>query len=87
MSFSSDPGTFKALDANPGRTLELFDKYVQHVKLIFELAFWKADGTPYTSSDKEQKAKLLFHGGDDLKDLFLYVLVLSLTLIDSMMQL
>ena len=59
MSFYLDPGTFKALDANPGGTLELSDKYVQRIKLIFELAFQKADGTPYTMyapSDKEKKA-------------------------------
>ena len=65
MSFSLDPGTFKALDANPGGTLELFDKYVQRIKLIFELAFRKADRTPYAPSDKEKKAMLLFRGGDD----------------------
>ena len=71
------PGTFKALDANPGGTLELFDKYVQHIKLIlevtFELTFQKADGTPYATSDKEKKAMLLFRGGDDMKDLFEHV--------------
>ena len=55
MSLSLDPGIFKALDANPGGTLELFDKYVQHMKLIFELAFQKTDGTPYEPSDKEKK--------------------------------
>ena len=73
MSFSLDPGTFKALDANPGGKLELFDKYVQHIKLIFELAFQKANGTPYAPSDKEKKAMLLFRGGDDMKDLFEHV--------------
>ena len=67
MSFSLDPGT------NPGGTLELFDKYVLHIKLIFELAFRKADGTPYAPSDKEKKAMLLFRGGDDMKDLFEHV--------------
>ena len=70
MSFSSDPGTFKVLDVNPGGTLELFDKYVQRMKLIFELAFRKADGTPYAPSNKEKKVMLLFRGGDDMKDLF-----------------
>ena len=69
MSFSLHPGTFKALDANPGGTLELFDKYVQHMKLIFKFVFWKADGPPFARSDKEKKAMLLFRGGDDMKDL------------------
>ena len=73
MSFSSGPGTFKAINANPGGTLELFDKYVQCIKLIFELAFWKADGTPYEPSDKEKKAMLLSRGGDDMKGLFEHV--------------
>ena len=41
-----DPGTFKALDANPGGTLELFDRYIETMELIFELAFRKSDGTP-----------------------------------------
>ena len=69
MSFPSDPGTLKALDTNPGGTLELFDKYVQHIKLIFELAFQKANGTPYAPSDKEKKVMLLFRSEDDMKDL------------------
>ena len=86
MSFSLDSGTFKALDANPGGKLELSDKYVQRIKLIFELAFRKADGTPYAPSNQEKKAMLLFRGGDDMKDL-LNMLVLSLTLIHLMTQL
>ena len=74
------------LKANPGGTLQLFDKYVQRTKLICELAFRKAGGTPYAPSDKEKKAMLVFRGGDDIKDL-LNMLVLSLTLVHSMMQL
>ena len=68
-SLRLDPGTFKALDANPGGTLELFNKYVDSIKLVFDLAFLKADGTPYQPTDGE-KAMLLFRGRDDLKDLF-----------------
>ena len=73
MSLSLDPGTFRALDANPGGTLELSEKYVQRIKLIFELAFQKADRTPYEPSDKEKTTMLLFCGGDDMKDLFEHV--------------
>ena len=69
MSLSLDPGTFKALGASPGGILKLSDKYVQRIKLIFELAFQKAIGTPYEPSDREKEAMLLFHGGDDMKDL------------------
>ena len=68
-----DPGLFKSIDANPGGTLELFEKYIERMALIYELAFRKADGTPYEPSDKEKKAMLLFRGGDDMKDLFQHV--------------
>ena len=64
MSFSLHPSTFKALDANPGGTLEVFDKYVQCIKLIFELAF----RIPYAPPDKEKKAR-----EDDMKDIFEHV--------------
>ena len=70
-SLHLDPGTFKALDANPGGSL--FNKYVDPIKLVFDLAFCKADGTPYQPTDREKKAILLFHGGDDMKDLFQHV--------------
>ena len=68
-----DPGLFKSLDANPGGTLELFEKYIERMSLIYELAFRKADGTSYTPNDREKKAMLLFRGGDDMKDLFQHV--------------
>ena len=68
-----DPGAFKCLDANPGGTLELFNKYTGRMSLVLELAFRKADGNPYEPSDKEKKAMLLFRGGDDMKDLFQHV--------------
>ena len=68
-----DPGLFKSIDANPGGILELFEKYIERMALIYELAFRKADGTPYEPSDKEKKAMLLFRGGDDMKDLFQHV--------------
>ena len=69
-SLHLDPGTFKTLDANPGGTLELFNKYVDRIKLVFDLAFCKADTTPYQPTDREKKAMLLFPSGDDMKDLF-----------------
>ena len=72
-SLHLDPGTFKALDANPGGTLEVFNKYVDRIKLVFDLAFLKADGTPYQPTDREKKAILLFRDGDDIKDLFQHV--------------
>ena len=73
VSLHLDPGTFKALDAKPGGTLELFNKYVDRIKLVFDLAFRKADGTAYQPTDREKKAMLLFCGGHDMKDLFQHV--------------
>ena len=43
------------------------------MKLLFELIFRKADGSPYTPLDTEKKAMLLFRGGDDMKNLFDHV--------------
>ena len=71
MNFDIQP--FKALDTNPGGTLESFNKYVDRIKLIFDLAFRKSDGTPYEPTDKEKKSLLLYRGGDDMKDLFEHV--------------
>ena len=65
-----DPGPFKVLDTNPGGKLETFNKYVDRIKLVFDLAFQKSDGTPYTPTEKQKKSMLLFRGGDDMKDLF-----------------
>ena len=65
--------TFRAIDANPGGTLQLFLKYSERIELMFELVFRKADGTSYTPNDREKKALLLFKGGDDMKNLFQFV--------------
>ena len=65
-----DPGPFKILDTNPGGTLETFNNYVDRIKLIFDFAFIKSDGTPYTPTEKQKKSMLLFRGGNDMKDLF-----------------
>ena len=64
---------FKTIEANPGATLKVFGRYVERIKLMNQLIFRKADGTPYNPSDLEKKAMLLFKGGDDMKNLFEYV--------------
>ena len=64
---------FKALDANPGGTLQRFRDYAEQMELLFQLIFRKADGTPYDPSDKEKKAMILFKGGKDMKNLFHHV--------------
>ena len=65
--------TFKTIEANPGATMKVFERYVERIKLMNQLVFRKADGTPYDPSDGEKKAMLLFKGGDDMKNLFEYV--------------
>jgi hypothetical protein len=64
---------FKSLDTNPGGTLESFNKYVDRIRLAFDLVFLKNDGTPYDPTEKQKKAMLLFRGGDDMNDLFEHV--------------
>ena len=64
---------FRTVEANPGATLKAFERYVERIKLMNQLVFRQANGTPYTPSDGEKKAMLLFKGGDDMKSLFEYV--------------
>ena len=65
--------TFKGIDADPGGTLKLFTDYVDEMKLLFQLAFRKGDGTPYAPSNSEKKAMMLLKGGKDMKNLFQHV--------------
>ena len=65
--------TFHTLDTDPGGTLQRFDRYTERIKLLFDLVFRKADGSPYAPSDKEKKSMLLFKGGDDMATLFNHV--------------
>jgi len=64
---------FKSIDADPGGTLKRFTDYVDEMKLLFQLAFRKSDGTPYDPSDNEKKAMMLLKGGKDMKSLFVHV--------------
>ena len=64
---------FVASDADPGGTLSRFTRYVERMKQLFQLVFRKADGSPYSPSNAEKKAMLLFRGGDDMQSLFDYV--------------
>ena len=65
--------SFKTIEANPGATMKVFERYVERIKLMNQLVFRKADGTAYEPSEAEKKAMLLFKGGDDMKNLFEYV--------------
>ena len=40
------------------------------MRQLFQLVFRKAEGSPYTPSNAERKAILLFKGGDDMQNLF-----------------
>ena len=73
MAASLDLEVFKALDANPGGTLQKFNHYTERIELLFELVFRKADGTGYSPTDREKKAMLLFKGGDDMRNIFRHV--------------
>ena len=73
MASALDVKPFKSIDLNPGATLQQFTKYIEELELLFELVFRKADGTPYTPSDREKKAMLRLKGGDDMRNLFQYV--------------
>ena len=64
---------FVASDADPGGTLSRFTRYVERMKQLFQLVFRKADGSPYSPSNAEKKAMLLFRGGDDMQSLFDHV--------------
>ena len=73
MAFALHIEPFVASDADPGGTLSRFTRYVERMKQLFQLVFRKADGSPYTPSDAEKKAMLLFRGGDDMQSLFDHV--------------
>ena len=55
MDISNTP-PFKAVDADPGGTLQRFDDYIEEMKLLFTLTFRKSDGTSYNPTDNEKKA-------------------------------
>ena len=71
MNLNIEP--FKTLDADPGGTLQRLNRYVDRMKLLFDLVFRQADGSPYNPSDKEKKAMMVFRGGEDMANLFLHV--------------
>ena len=70
MAFALHIESFVSSDADPGGTLSRFTRYVERMKQLFQLVFRKADGSPYSPSDAERKAMLLFKGGDDMQSLF-----------------
>ena len=69
MAASLDLEVFKALDANPEGTLQKFNHYTERTELLFQLVFPKTDGTGYSLTDRENKAMLLFKGGDDMHNI------------------
>ena len=70
MSGFVDIPLFTSVDADPGGTLKKFDDYISQMKLLFTIAFRKADGTAYNPADNEKKAMTLLKGGEDMRTLF-----------------
>ena len=72
---------FKAIDANPGRTMKclILNEYFAQLELLFKLAFRKADtaqysnGTAYAPPEAEKKAMAILKGGKDMRTLFKHV--------------
>ena len=73
MAFALHIEPFLSSDADPGGTLSRFTRYVERMQQLFQLVFRKGDGSPYSPSDAEKKAMLLFRGGDDMQNLFDHV--------------
>ena len=73
MDLSNSIPPFKTLDTDPSGTAKRFTEYVEEMKLVFQLAFRKADGTGYTPNDQEKKACMLLRGGKDMRNLYQFV--------------
>ena len=73
MQFS--PGGFKAKDADPEATLELFEKYVLSMERVFRLnrRTNPVTGVRVEFDDGEKKDIILLEGKTDMEDLFNHV--------------
>ena len=68
-------GVFKAKDAEPEATLELFNDYCEIMKRVFRLRrrIHPATGDRIEFDNDEKKDLLLVEGGEDMQKLFKYV--------------
>ena len=68
-------GVFKAKDAEPEVTLELFEDYCKKMERMFRLQrrINPKDGSRIEFDDQEKKDFIRIEGGDDMDDLFEHV--------------
>ena len=74
-SYAPSPGPFKAKDAEPEATLELFNDYLETMQMVFRLSrrIHPVTGAKIDFDDDEKKDMLKVEGGNDMKDLFKHV--------------
>ena len=73
--YAPSPGPFKAKDADPEATLEMFEDYLENMTRVFMLSrrINPATGAKIEFDDAEKKAMLIVEGGQDMNDLFKHV--------------
>ena len=74
-AYAPSPGPFKAKDADPEATLELFEDYLETMVRVFRLSrrINPATGQKVDFDDDEKKDLLIVEGGQDMSDLFKHV--------------
>ena len=74
-TYAFSPGLFKAKDADPESTLELFEDYLENMVRVFRLSLriHPTTGAKVEFDDDEKKDMLIVEGGADMNDLFKHV--------------
>ena len=74
-TYAFSPGLFKAKDADPESTLELFEDYLENMVRVFRLSrrIHPTTGAKVEFDDDEKKDMLIVEGGADMNDLFKHV--------------
>ena len=74
-AYAPSPGPFKAKDADPEATLEIFEDYLETMVRVFRLSrrINPATGQKVDFDDDEKKDLLIVEGGQDMSDLFKHV--------------
>ena len=74
-AYAPSPGPFKAKDADPEATLEIFEDYLETMVRVFRLSrrINPATGQKMDFDDDEKKDMLIVEGGQDMSDLFKHV--------------
>ena len=71
-TYAFSPGVFKAKDADPESTLELFEDYLENMVRVFRLSrrIHPTTRAKVEFDDDEKKDMLIVEGGADMNDLF-----------------